>query len=212
MNDFTGLSLSDSLVLPSSGASLDPQPDYIGFWPRCVARLVDTILHNIVVAAAILVASAIAGIVATAHGRDIGLLLARTQKSSLPAMLMALLGQFVYHSISEGLHGSTVGKRLLGLVTLDEDTRPCSLRQGLGRSAAFFIDGLFFAIPAAVSISQSALRQRIGDRWLRTVVVRRTSVSPSLLRSGTRLFAVTFAAFAVDATFVAVSYFLWLLA
>jgi hypothetical protein len=55
-------------------------------------------------------------------------------------------------------------------VVREDGGRP-GLWAALVRGALRFVDGLFFAIPAALAMEGSPLRQRIGDRVAHTVVV-----------------------------------------
>lgn len=80
-----------------------------------------------------------------------------------------VLGYFVAF---EAFLARTPGKMMLGLRVLSENGRPVSLGQALGRNLARFVDMLFFCLPAALSISGSSLRQRLGDKWAGTVVIR----------------------------------------
>jgi uncharacterized RDD family membrane protein YckC len=107
------------------------------------------------------------------------------------------VGFALYHAAMEGIHGSTVGKRLLGLVVTTSQRRPISLRAALGRSFAFYVDSLFFGAVAA-TLMEPPLQQRYGDKWCGTVVTKRSTLGRTELSRrgfGTALFV----AFAADA-------------
>ena len=71
----------------------------------------------------------------------------------------------VYHTVAEGALGTTVGKRVMGLRVVTLELRPPSFRQAFQRSAGFFIDSFFFFLIAARAMSDSPIRQRVGDGW-----------------------------------------------
>jgi hypothetical protein len=66
-----------------------------------------------------------------------------------------------------------LGKLICGLVVVKENGQSCGLLAAFGRSLAFFVDSLFWGIPALISMSDSAKQQRLGDRWAKTMVVKR---------------------------------------
>ena len=80
-------------------------------------------------------------------------------------------------AIGEGLGGSTLGKMTLGLRVVRPDGAPINFGAALGRSAAFFVDAIFFGLVAWTSMSGSMLKQRYGDKWANTVVVRVASTA-----------------------------------
>jgi uncharacterized RDD family membrane protein YckC len=97
--------------------------------------------------------------------------------------LAGMLGSLAMHTLSEGLHGSTIGKRLCGLtVVMVGGGRP-TLGAALKRSLAFLWDTLFFGLIAAQRMSQSPLSQRYGDVWANTQVVRLSALGPDPGRS-----------------------------
>ncbi len=87
---------------------------------------------------------------------------------------------FIYTILFEWLFGATPGKLLLGMRVVTAVGQPCGLLAAAVRAALRLIDGLFFAIPAYASMSSSDLRQRLGDKAARTVVVR--SSDPAIVR------------------------------
>ena len=109
-------------------------------------------------------------------------------------------------SASAGFHGSTIGKRLLGIQVLNEDGGRCSLTQAAKRSLAFLWDGLFFGLIGIVAMNGDPRRQRNGDDWAGTVVVRRASVPPASQRSGNELFAAFLMAVAADSIFIVIGH------
>jgi hypothetical protein len=112
----------------------------------------------------------------------------------------------LFQTICQGWHGCSPGKRMLGIVVLQEDGSPCAPFQALKREIAFFVDSLFFGIVAKLRMSESHLQQRIGDSWARTVVVYRRSAPAHSLRSGLRFATVLFLASAADAAALALPF------
>lgn len=172
--------------------------DYVGFGKRAGARIIDTIVHFGVGLFSGLIAGVVVAIIAMLTHTSTDAALARMQDTGAVAFVMGLLGSVLYHSIMEGLHGSSIGKMMVGIVVLREDGRPCRYVQAIGRSFAFFFDSLFFGLVAHSSMKDSPRQQRFGDKWAGTVVVTRVSVPPHMLRRAGRFVGVMFLALFVD--------------
>lgn len=166
---------------------------YVGFRRRAAARLIDLVAHYVISLVAGVVIAILAYVLQGATGRSAQPVLDRLQHGGPPAFLLALVGAFLFHAVMEGFHGSSLGKRMVGITVLDETARPCSFKAAVVRSLAFYFDGLFFGLVAEASMRERPTLQRYGDRWAQTVVVHRRSAPPSSLRSGLR-FAVVFLA------------------
>jgi uncharacterized RDD family membrane protein YckC len=102
------------------------------------------------------------------------------------------------HVCAEGLHGSTLGKRICGLTVISENGTPATLPGALKRNIAYFWDALFFGLIAARKMSESPRNQRYGDVWGGTQVVRLSSLDASARRSWLRFLLATSAGFALD--------------
>lgn len=100
--------------------------------------------------------------------------------------LLALAGITVLHTLSEGLHGSTLGKRIFGITVVSEDGSPASLKAGFKRSLGFLVDQLFFGLVGAHAIYNDPQGQRLGDSWAGTMVVRLGALEPSARRNAGR--------------------------
>lgn len=174
-------------------AALPAAKPYVGsgFWIRVLARVIDLIVHYVVTFFAGLLIVIIAGVIAAVGGVSPTVLSHKLQSFSLLSYVLVILGYILYHTLCEGLHGATMGKLICGLVVIKEDGSPCSLGAAFGRSLAFLIDGFFFGLVAAIAMSSSPKRQRLGDGWLHTVVVKRKDLQLTQLRSG-GIFAVVF--------------------
>ena len=104
---------------------------------------------------------------------------------SLGTLGWGFAGTLAYHVLSESIGGATVGKWICGLRVYSADfspdgtylvaLRPCTFGGALVRSLAMFVDTLFFAAIAYFSMEGSRFRQRMGDKWGRTVVVKAKS-------------------------------------
>jgi uncharacterized RDD family membrane protein YckC len=71
---------------------------------------------------------------------------------------------------------------MLGLQVVSEDLGAPTLTQAMKRSLAFFLDGLFFGAVAAQHMNDSRMKQRIGDSWANTYVVKRATLAAAQQR------------------------------
>lgn len=79
-----------------------------------------------------------------------------------------------YFVLLEGLAGATVGKFVLGVRVRGLDGSRIGLGPALVRNLARVVDAFPYVIPYLVGgivVSRSDTRQRLGDRWARTVVI-----------------------------------------
>lgn len=158
-----------------------------GFLIRLLARVIDLIAHYVVAFIAVVLIALVAGIVAAIMGISPDLVAARLRSQTLLGYAFAVLGSTAYHTVCEGMHGSTLGKLICGLVVVKEDGTHCGLLAAFERSLAILIDGLILGAPAAISMSDTSKRQRLGDRWAKTMVVKRPDLEGIMqLRSGLR--------------------------
>lgn len=135
-------------------------------------------------------------VVRATHSRDLLMALRRVHMS-LGLFVFSLLGSIVLHTICEGFHGSTLGKRLFSLVVVQEDGTPCRMRSALVRSLGYLVDSLFFGLIGYRNMQNSPQQQRHGDEWAHTVVCKRSTVAPENLRGiGTFIAALLLAAMA----------------
>jgi uncharacterized RDD family membrane protein YckC len=172
------------VTIPPPGGDGELEP--AGFGVRAGARVIDMVIHNVVavvVTFGLAFVVAIYAAIAQVPGQE---LIERLGRMTVLSILAALVASVAYHWVAEGLHGSSPGKMILGLAVLSEDGQPCGSRAALLRSLAFFVDGLVFGVPAYTSMRDSPQQQRYGDKWARTIVVRRRSVPAAHLRSTLR--------------------------
>jgi uncharacterized RDD family membrane protein YckC len=97
-----------------------------------------------------------------------------------PSYLAIAFGllQFVYFTILEGITGTTIGKVAVNIKVVREDGQPCGMRSSLVRNILRFVDGFPYVVPYYVGfrfVSNSPKKQRLGDRFAHTEVVRSTT-------------------------------------
>ena len=127
------------------------QLQYVGVGTRFLAYLIDTIIIGVV-----------AGILSAIFRNSPGL-------SGGITGILALL----YFIVLEATQGATLGKMALGLRVVRTDGSPISWTESIIRNLLRIIDGLFIYLVGAIFIWTSPLKQRLGDRAARTVVIRR---------------------------------------
>jgi uncharacterized RDD family membrane protein YckC len=90
-----------------------------------------------------------------------------------PALISFVLF-FLYFILLEGYLGQTVGKMLLGIKVVREDTSDIPrLGAASVRNVLRIIDGLFAYLVGFIAILVSSKRQRLGDMAAHTLVVRK---------------------------------------
>ncbi len=100
----------------------------------------------------------------------------------LSTVMFYFIGGFLYHSLLEGLLGTTLGKRLCNITVLKADFTPCGLGAGFLRNLLRIVDGFFYYLVATVSLAGTLKWQRLGDLAAETVVVVRKKKGEILSR------------------------------
>ena len=78
-----------------------------------------------------------------------------------------------YYIVLEGYWGQTLGKKLLGIKVVREDTGTVpGVRAAAIRSVLRLVDGIFSYLVAFITVLVSAKNQRLGDMAEHTLVVR----------------------------------------
>ena len=128
-----------------------PQLAYVSVGPRFLAVLIDGIIVGVVT----------------------GLLtfLFRNQPGAAGGVVGLLT--IAYFIVMEATQGATIGKMALGLRVVKMDGSPISWSESIVRNLLRIIDGLFVYLVGAILVWNSPLRQRLGDRVAKTVVVRK---------------------------------------
>lgn len=178
------MSIAESAVFPAEPA-LEPA----GFWIRAGARLLDIGVQTVVGFVVAMIMAIIAGMMESMGGRPAADFVASMERTTFIGWIGSVLTVIAYHSCFEGLAGTTIGKRIFGLQVVDATAGPVTFMQGVKRSVAFMVDGLFFGAIGAHSMSESPEKQRIGDHWAKTRVVRRRSLPHHLRTPAWRVLA-----------------------
>lgn len=130
-------------------------------------RVLATIVDGIVLTAGFWVMSALFG-TTSVEGGQVGASLSGV------AALGSFILVFAYYILLEGFLGQTLGKMLLGIKVVREDTGEVP---GLGaasiRTLLRIIDSLFFYLVAFIAVLASQQNKRLGDMVAHTLVVRK---------------------------------------
>lgn len=166
--------------------STPPVASGAGFWIRAGARLID-VFYGIALG---FIGGVLAGISLAILDRS-GLITPgwqdRIHGTNLAGWGLSLLGGFLYHTLTEGMYGASLGKLIFQLRVVREDGGPIGLGQAGIRSLGYYIDALFFGLIGYSAMKQSELNQRYGDKWAHTVVIR-SSELPEGSRKGGEMF------------------------
>jgi uncharacterized RDD family membrane protein YckC len=137
-------------------------PEPVGVGPRAVALLIDWRLLAFMIA----VVWAVGGVTSSAQDNLIS-----HPNSALELVITA--AALVYFGGLERAWETTVGKRALGLRVAMVDGTPLTGRAVVVRTLGRLLDCFLLSpVVAAIFVWASPRRQRIGDRWAHTVVVR----------------------------------------
>jgi uncharacterized RDD family membrane protein YckC len=90
-----------------------------------------------------------------------------------PICAVFLVIIFAYFILTEGFFSFTPGKIILGLRIIDRNQKKISMKQSLIRNAGRMVDGLFMHIVGIIVIIKSSEKQRLGDKWAGTFVVKK---------------------------------------
>jgi uncharacterized RDD family membrane protein YckC len=169
----------------------------IGFWPRAGARLIDYFLHYCVTYSAGFLFTLL---VLAASGSHVPFwVMARFRHPGLLGFIPGLVGYVVYNVICVSMHGSTLGKRLISAVVVQESGIRCRTVPAVIRELGYLVDSLFFGLVGYLAMQGSYQEQRYGDRWARTVVAKRSNVIPEQLRNDGRFVVTLMLAVMTDA-------------
>ena len=127
-----------------------PQLAYVSVGPRFLALLIDGVIIGVV-----------SGLLS---------LLLRNAPGAAGGIVGVLA--IAYFIVMEATRGATLGKMALGLRVVKLNGSPISWSESVIRNLLRIIDGLFAYLVGAIIIWNSPLRQRLGDRVAKTVVVR----------------------------------------
>jgi uncharacterized RDD family membrane protein YckC len=99
---------------------------------------------------------------------------------------IGIVGVMAYYPITEGIWGKTLGKAATGLMVVDENGDPPGIGKACIRTLARLVEVnpfLLGGLPAALVVGLTPTRQRLGDLFANTYVVRvRELAKPSVAR------------------------------
>lgn len=153
-----------------------------GFWIRALARIIDMVCGQVFGLIGGFCGAIILAIL-QATGRLSPGWETRITGTSGAMFGLSFLGGFLYHWLCEGIHGATLGKLICGLRVMNQDGRASNMKGALIRGLGWFLDALFFGLIGYTSMQRSALNQRYGDVWGKTVVAKTRDISPGSRRS-----------------------------
>ena len=130
-------------------------------------RVLATIVDGVVIAVPVTLVAVLFGAASAAAGQ------ASASLSGLPALFSFVLA-FGYYILMEGYLGQTLGKMLLGIKVVREDTGGVpGLKAAAIRTVLRIVDGFFSYLVAFVAVLASRKNQRLGDMAAHTLVVRK---------------------------------------
>jgi uncharacterized RDD family membrane protein YckC len=145
-----------------------------GFGIRVGARVIDGLVGGLI--------ATVVGMATLLLTRMVGdsALLARVGRAGFawPSFFVGMAGGLAAQTCYEGFGGATVGKLALGLRVRSVNLSPCRPGAAFLRNLLYFVDAMFFGLVAYNAMSKSPMRQRVGDKSARTVVVRAASLPP----------------------------------
>jgi len=183
----------------------------VGFGRRLAARLIDIVFHFIIAFFTGIVLGFVLGVYAGMTHQPFAPMWARATNIGLWSFGSALLGSVAYHTLCEGLGGSTLGKRIFSMTVVQENGAPCRFDSALVRSLGYFVDALFFGLIGYFAMKDKVTQQRYGDQWAHTIVCMREKSPPQGLRRGGQVALGIFAGAAADGLCLGLPYVIGLL-
>jgi uncharacterized RDD family membrane protein YckC len=154
-----------------------------GFWIRLLARAIDLLCHYAFMYVGYFCGGILIGIL-MAMGLTGQPDYSQLAQTSFLRMAFALVAYNGYYVIAEGFGGTTIGKLVCGLRVIGQEKGPCRLGPAILRCIAFWGDGMLVGVVGYISMGSSRLRQRLGDKWGKTMVVKAKEAPKEAKRSG----------------------------
>ncbi len=154
----------------------DPNLSYASVWSRFVAKALDTAL--VVVPVGFVVWSRLDPESLVFPNSFVELISAGGRGAMIAPLLL-----FTYHAVAEGFWGQTLGKRLCGIIVMDQNLKRCTVLQSVVRNLLRLVDGICLYGVGLIFIAATDRWQRLGDVAGRTVVVR-TKPQPDVTKAG----------------------------
>jgi uncharacterized RDD family membrane protein YckC len=179
-------SFSSSVDVLSFGGYAAPISGFQGvtFWPRVLARLIDFVVHYITAFLAGFLFTLLLAI--AAGGRPPAGVLQQVFQRHFATFVAGILGMFAYHVICTSIHGSTLGKLVLGVQVIQDDGSPCRPKSAILRELGYFVDALFFGLIGYFAMHEDPEQKRLGDGWADTIVCKRAQVPSASKRDAMR--------------------------
>lgn len=160
-----------------------PLPDdCVGFSSRAVSRIIDWVVSMACGAAAgilvVVVASVLEALGLIQEGWTEGWA-EGVEESKAAEFLAGVASGVLGGATSTALCGASVGKLLLGQRAVRTDGGLPGFIDSVKRELAFYVDSFFFGLVAHSAMKDSPLKQRLGDRWAGTTVVRVATLAPA---------------------------------
>jgi uncharacterized RDD family membrane protein YckC len=76
--------------------------------------------------------------------------------------------------------GADIGKAIFGLRVVNEGEKRANIFQGIIRNFAMIVDGFFFGLIGYSAMNSNVKNQRYGDKWAKTLVIKRKYLDKSL--------------------------------
>jgi uncharacterized RDD family membrane protein YckC len=169
-----------------TGAPVLAIPSGAGFGIRFLARLID-LIYGVFIGLIVGVCAGILFAILTHLGRLTPEWPRLIKVNSVASYALGFLGGFLYQAVCEGVGTVSIGKLFCGLRVVQVDGGPATMKGAALRDLAYFIDALFFGLVGYVSMSKGPLKQRYGDLWGGTVVVKADVFEPRPVRSPLRM-------------------------
>ena len=185
------------------GAHTPQGDETVGFGRRVGARLIDTVFIQVCGG----LGGFAGGLVLFVLG-ELGLLRQGwADRLGSPGFLFefssGVVAGLLGAAVGVAVAGISPGKLVLGLRVVNAQTgERASFAAGLLRELGYYVDGLFFGLVAKAAMDSSPLKQRYGDQWARTAVVRRASLTTHVAGSAGRVALGLFAFAAVHVTVI----------
>jgi uncharacterized RDD family membrane protein YckC len=88
------------------------------------------------------------------------------------ALAILAIGWLVYMTVMESAYGASLGKFALGIRVVRLDGQPVDGFTSFLRNIIRAVDGAFFYLVGSIIVWNSPLKQRLGDKAAKTIVVR----------------------------------------
>jgi uncharacterized RDD family membrane protein YckC len=135
----------------------------VGVGLRFLALLIDTIVLVVLLCPLVVL------VIVTSRNGEVD----STSGANLLLNCLSIILTIGYFVVLEGKFGATFGKMALGLRVVREDGSALDWTAAVIRNLLRIVDGLFVYLVGAILIWTSPLKQRLGDRLAKTVVVRK---------------------------------------